>query len=321
MREVRRITTGAKFSSLADFNPEVVQVFLRSLRKANKFGHRTYNHYLQSIDTFCNWCVATKRLVSNPLAGIERLNTAVDVRRQRRALTAEELSRMIESARSSGVRVQGYGGEQRTGVCLSYLTGPSKEGTGKPDTQQFRSGRHASDADGRGDCLETPSQRRVAAAPRVGGDAAKMAQGPRPRAEALPAPCPPQSGAGWCGRTWSGPASPTRRRRGSPISMRRGGIRTSLSCSVTGHRCRRRKNWPDTRTSRPPSGTGTHIGIKDQARAVAAIPVPKKLSGRRRQAAGKRGRRAARALQLGCRRGAFAVSEWQWRHKRQTPKP
>lgn len=116
MREVRRITAGAEFDSLADFNPEAVQVFLRSLRKANKFGHRTYNHYLQSIDTFCNWCVATKRLVSNPLAGIERLNTAVDVRRQRRALTSDEMSRLIESARSSGVRVQGFSGEQRARI-------------------------------------------------------------------------------------------------------------------------------------------------------------------------------------------------------------
>ena len=84
MNEVRRITKGANLESLADFDPESVQRFLRSLRTANNFGHRTYNHYLQSIDTFCNWCVATKRLPSNPLASIERLNTAVDVRRLRR---------------------------------------------------------------------------------------------------------------------------------------------------------------------------------------------------------------------------------------------
>jgi site-specific recombinase XerD len=128
LQEVRRVIGGASFQSLADFEPEAVQRFLRTLRKTNKFGHRTYNHYLQSIDTFCNWCVATKRLSSNPLAGIERLNTAVDVRHQRRALTADEVSRMIESARSSGVRVQGYNGEQRARIyLLSYLTGLRKK--------------------------------------------------------------------------------------------------------------------------------------------------------------------------------------------------
>ena len=127
MNEVRRITKGANLESLADFDPESVQRFLRSLRTANNFGHRTYNHYLQSIDTFCNWCVATKRLPSNPLDSIERLNTAVDVRRLRRALAADEVSRMIESARSSRTRIQGYSGEQRARIyLLSYLTGLRK---------------------------------------------------------------------------------------------------------------------------------------------------------------------------------------------------
>jgi hypothetical protein len=66
--------------------------------------------------------------VSNLLAGIERLNTAVDVGRQRRALTADEVSLMIESARSSGVCIQRYSGEQRARIhLLSYLTGLRKK--------------------------------------------------------------------------------------------------------------------------------------------------------------------------------------------------
>ena len=121
MSEVRRITKGANLESLADFDSESVQRFLRLLRKSNNFGHRTYNQYLQAIDTFCNWCVATKRLSSNPLAGIERLNTAVDVRRQRRALTADEVFRMIESARSSRTRIQGFNGEQRARIYLPRI--------------------------------------------------------------------------------------------------------------------------------------------------------------------------------------------------------
>lgn len=58
---------------------EGVTTYLRSLRKSGDLGPRTYNHYLQAIDTFFNWCVTTKRLLTNPLMGVERLNVEVDV--------------------------------------------------------------------------------------------------------------------------------------------------------------------------------------------------------------------------------------------------
>ena len=51
--------------------------------------------------------MSSKRLPSNPVAGIDRLNAETDVRHKRRALTPEEVSRLVESARSSGVRGSG----------------------------------------------------------------------------------------------------------------------------------------------------------------------------------------------------------------------
>ena len=124
MSQVRRVVNGTGFTTLAEIDPEKVQAFLRSLRTTEDIGHRTYNQYLQAIGTFCNWCVTTKRLPSNPLAEIERLNTAVDVRHARRALTTEEVAKLVQSARTSGVRVQGYSGEERARIYLvSFLTG------------------------------------------------------------------------------------------------------------------------------------------------------------------------------------------------------
>ncbi len=124
MSQVRRVVAGAGFKTLADIDPEAVQTYLRGLRKSDDIGHRTYNQYLQAMGTFCNWCVSTKRLQTNPLSAIERLNTATDVRHARRALTAEEVAKLVDSARSSGVRIQGYSGEQRARIYLvSFLTG------------------------------------------------------------------------------------------------------------------------------------------------------------------------------------------------------
>jgi integrase len=55
---------------------------------------------------------------------MERLNAETDVRHKRRALTPEEFGRLVEAARSSGVEVQGYDGEMRARIYqISYLTG------------------------------------------------------------------------------------------------------------------------------------------------------------------------------------------------------
>jgi integrase len=128
MTRIRRVVGGCGFGTLADVRSEAVQNYLRSLRKTEDLGHKTYNHYLQALDSFCNWCIGTKRLLSNPLRGLERLNTAVDVRHARRALLPDEMSMLVQSARSSGVRIQQYSGEQRARVYLiSYMTGLRKK--------------------------------------------------------------------------------------------------------------------------------------------------------------------------------------------------
>jgi len=138
MSQVRRVVEGTAFKSLGDLDAEAVQTYLRSLRTTNEIGHRTYNQYLQALGTFCNWCVATKRLTVNPLSGIERLNTAVDVRHARRALTADEAAKLIDSARTSGVRIQGYSGEQRARIYLtSFLTGLRRNELGSLTRRSF----------------------------------------------------------------------------------------------------------------------------------------------------------------------------------------
>jgi len=84
---------------------------------------RTYNHYLQAT-AFGKWLVTTKRLPSNPLAGMERFNAETDVRHKRRALSNDEVRRLVAAARGSGVEVQGYDGETRARIYqISYLTG------------------------------------------------------------------------------------------------------------------------------------------------------------------------------------------------------
>jgi site-specific recombinase XerD len=138
MGRVRRIVDGCGFVTLAAIDADDVQDFLTELQEEEDLGHRTYNHYLQAMDAFCNWCVP-KRMLCNPLAGLERLNTAVDVRHQRRALAPEEFSSLVQSARDSGKRIQGLSGEQRARVyILSYMTGLRRKEIGSLTPQSFK---------------------------------------------------------------------------------------------------------------------------------------------------------------------------------------
>ena len=73
------------------------------------------------------WLVNRHRLDRNPLLGIPRLNAETDVRHPRRALTAGEFSKLVQSARDSGVDIQCYSGEERARIyTLSYMTGLRK---------------------------------------------------------------------------------------------------------------------------------------------------------------------------------------------------
>jgi len=138
MGQVRRTVEGCKFKTLADIEAETVQKYLRSRRKDESTGHRTYNQYLQAFGTFCNWCVTTRRLLTNPMLGVETLNTAVDVRHARRALSAEEVSKLIASARTSGISIQRFTGEQRARIYLvAYLTGLRRKELGSLTPKSF----------------------------------------------------------------------------------------------------------------------------------------------------------------------------------------
>lgn len=58
-------------------------------------GPRTINQYHETIRSFCRWCVKRKRMATNPMAGMEQMDETADIRRARRALTAEQLASLL----------------------------------------------------------------------------------------------------------------------------------------------------------------------------------------------------------------------------------
>jgi integrase len=120
------VLDGCRIEKLMDLNRDVVGDFLHGLRIRDKkpIGARTFNHYVQTLDGFCRWLVATSRMSRNPLVGVERLNAEVDIRHRRRSLSPAEMSKLIDGARKSKKQIQRYPGELRARLYLfSYLTG------------------------------------------------------------------------------------------------------------------------------------------------------------------------------------------------------
>ena len=128
VRRVQRIVTACEFAKLADINRERLQAYLQSLRLTENMANGTYNNYLTALVGFCNWCVSTGRLLRNPLKGLEKLNGETDIRHPRRALTPDEISRLVEAARESGTPVQKVSPEMRArAYTFAYLTGLRKQ--------------------------------------------------------------------------------------------------------------------------------------------------------------------------------------------------
>lgn len=124
MSRIRRVTDGCQFKTIGDLDTEKITAFLRKIRTEDDLGARTFNHYVQAIESFGNWLLTSKRVPFNPIIGLPRLNAEADVRHERRALAPEEVAKLVESARTSTKSYQKYPGQLRAQLYLfSYFTG------------------------------------------------------------------------------------------------------------------------------------------------------------------------------------------------------
>ncbi len=97
-RQLERLTRECPFSTLADLKRERLESWL-AVQFRQGMSARTRNSYRGAAVAFCNWCIETGRLLANPFAKIDKVNEDADTRRQRRALTEDELRRLLDVAR------------------------------------------------------------------------------------------------------------------------------------------------------------------------------------------------------------------------------
>ena len=120
---IEAVIKEAGVSTPSDISLDRVESAIMAIQEQKDLGLKTVNHYIQAVKGFMTWMVPN-RLPANPLHDLKMRNAEVDVRKKRRALTADEFSRLLSSARSSSRDIQCFNGEQRARIYLiSFLTG------------------------------------------------------------------------------------------------------------------------------------------------------------------------------------------------------
>ncbi len=98
LKYLHRLADDCGFARLRDLDRSALENWLAERARAGK-SSRARNAYRDAAVTFGNWAVASRRLVANPFAGVPSACERTDPRRKRRALTEEDLGRLLQIAR------------------------------------------------------------------------------------------------------------------------------------------------------------------------------------------------------------------------------
>jgi len=112
--------TGAVF--LSELSAAKVEAYLANRRREG-MSKKSSNHYLASIKAFCNWLVEQRRLRESMVAHLKPVNAKTDRKRQRRALSDDELRQLLEITRSGPFRYKSSGPDRATLYRLAMETG------------------------------------------------------------------------------------------------------------------------------------------------------------------------------------------------------
>lgn len=109
--QLTKLVDGIGATRLSDLEPNRVERYLAGLTKSGK-SHRTHNQHRAAAVSFIEWCVEQGRIGSNVLRILPTLNEAKDRRRVRKALSEDELRRLL-----------GVAGDRQRYYLFAYYTG------------------------------------------------------------------------------------------------------------------------------------------------------------------------------------------------------
>lgn len=135
--QVEKIAKKCKWKTIKDIKASDVQSFLGDLKRQGRSA-QTCNHYLKSAKQFTRWLVRDRRSPENVLEHLSRMNVRVDRRHDRRALLADEFSRLVEAAHTGPVIENIAGPDRAMMYVLAAWTGFRKGEIGSLTLRSLR---------------------------------------------------------------------------------------------------------------------------------------------------------------------------------------
>jgi integrase/recombinase XerD len=119
-----RLLESAAVASVADLAPDRIGLALGRMRAAKKSA-RTCNHALQAVKSFAAWLYQAGRIKVVPpgLRGVKPFNIAADRRWVRRALTPDEMDRLVAAAQAGQPIKLSRRGRQ---YAARFMSGPER---------------------------------------------------------------------------------------------------------------------------------------------------------------------------------------------------
>ena len=93
---IKRIVTDCRFKCWTDITAVKVENYLKKLREKG-ISYRRSNAYLMAIKMFTYWMIEAGRASENPLQYLSGLNVRTDRRHDRRAISVDEIRRLLET--------------------------------------------------------------------------------------------------------------------------------------------------------------------------------------------------------------------------------
>jgi len=140
-RYLDRLIRDCGWTCLADIRREHLETWMVNQQTAGRSA-RSCNTHRESAVSFCNWLVEVERMTVNPFGVgrnvVRKANEKADPRRRRRALTPDELMRLMDAARNTPGRPQT---KQSEGDVQTARRPPERlSGRGRADLYAFLAG-------------------------------------------------------------------------------------------------------------------------------------------------------------------------------------
>ncbi len=102
--QLNRVFTACGFTHIADLSRPEAERWLSLRTIESKMGARVRNAHATALTNFGNWLVKNNRTITNPFTGMVKLNERADRRRERRALTLDEIARLLHAAENRSLQ-------------------------------------------------------------------------------------------------------------------------------------------------------------------------------------------------------------------------